>query len=69
VNKRGAGKHQGSARHKRTESAYRPENGTWDLIARKAYELYERRGRQDGYALEDWLKAEAITRSEAEKLV
>ena len=26
--------------------------------ARRAYELYEQRGRQDGRALEDWLKAE-----------
>jgi len=24
----------------------------------RAYELYEQRGRQDGYALEDWLQAE-----------
>lgn len=27
-------------------------------IAIRAYELYEQRGRQDGYALEDWLRAE-----------
>ena len=27
-------------------------------IAQRAYELYEQRGRQDGRALEDWLKAE-----------
>ena len=27
-------------------------------IAIRAYELYEQRGRQDGYALEDWLQAE-----------
>jgi DUF2934 family protein len=35
-------------------------NGTWYLIAMKAYELYEQRGREDGYALEDWIKAEAL---------
>ncbi|MBI3355253.1 MAG: DUF2934 domain-containing protein [Nitrospirae bacterium] len=29
-----------------------------DRIARRAYELYEQGGRQDGRALEDWLKAE-----------
>jgi hypothetical protein len=29
-----------------------------DRIARRAYELYEQRGRQDGRALEDWLNAE-----------
>lgn len=34
-------------------------NGTWHRIATKAYELYEKRGRSDGHALEDWLRAEA----------
>ena len=29
-----------------------------DRIARRAYELYDERGRQDGWALEDWLNAE-----------
>ena len=37
-------------------------NGAWKLIASKAYELYEQRGRKDGHALEDWLEAEAIIR-------
>jgi Protein of unknown function (DUF2934) len=34
--------------------------GTWahDHIAQRAYELYEKRGRQEGQALEDWLNAE-----------
>lgn len=32
-----------------------PEN---DLIARRAYEIYESRGRMDGLALTDWLQAE-----------
>jgi Protein of unknown function (DUF2934) len=27
-------------------------------IRRRAYELYEERGRDDGHALEDWLQAE-----------
>jgi hypothetical protein len=32
----------------------------WDYerISRRAYELYEQRGRQEGRDLEDWLKAE-----------
>lgn len=30
-----------------------------ELIRRRAYEFYEERGRQDGYAQEDWLRAEA----------
>jgi len=29
-----------------------------DRIARRAYELYEQRGRQEGRALEDWVNAE-----------
>ncbi len=28
-------------------------------IRSRAYELYEERGRQDGFAQDDWLKAEA----------
>ena len=28
-------------------------------LRRRAYELYEQRGRVDGYALDDWLQAEA----------
>lgn len=30
------------------------------LIAKKAYELYEKRGRKAGHAMEDWLEAERI---------
>ncbi len=30
-----------------------------DEIRRRAYELYEQRGRVDGYDLDDWLQAEA----------
>lgn len=29
-----------------------------ERIARRAYELYEQRGRQEGRALEDWVNAE-----------
>ena len=36
------------------------DNGREDIIARTAYDLYEQRGREEGHALEDWLKAEAI---------
>jgi hypothetical protein len=37
-------------------------NGSDNLeqeVRRRAYELYEQRGRQDGMAEEDWLRAEA----------
>jgi len=33
-------------------------SNTQDRIAYRAYELYVQRGRQDGRALEDWLRAE-----------
>ena len=29
-------------------------------VARVAYELFQRRGREDGHDLEDWLEAERI---------
>ena len=35
-----------------------------ERIARKAYELYEQRGRQHGHELEDWLEAERIILAE-----
>lgn len=34
------------------------------LIARRAYELYEQRGKKDGQAAQDWAKAEAEIRNE-----
>jgi hypothetical protein len=33
-------------------------NNVSQQIARRAYELYESRGRKDGHDLEDWLRAE-----------
>jgi hypothetical protein len=30
-----------------------------EAIRVKAYEIYEQRGRQEGHAIEDWLRAEA----------
>ena len=30
-----------------------------ERIRRRAYELYQQRGRIDGFALDDWLQAEA----------
>ncbi|HSF67374.1 MAG TPA: DUF2934 domain-containing protein [Nitrospiraceae bacterium] len=35
-----------------------------ERIAKKAYELYEQRGRQGDRDLEDWLKAEELVRKE-----
>ncbi len=30
------------------------------LIAKKSYELYEKRGRKAGHSMDDWLEAERI---------
>ncbi len=65
VKKNGAAK----ATPKRTAavSAQNPielPDGMWERIAKKAYELWEARGRREGYALQDWLDAEAIVMEE-----
>ena len=39
-------------------------DGMWQRIAQKAYELYEQRGMREGYALNDWLEAEAVVMDE-----
>lgn len=36
---------------------------THDMIARRAYEIWESRGRVDGYAQQDWEQAERELRS------
>jgi hypothetical protein len=41
-----------------THTASPNNSKTQDRIARRAYELYVQRGRQEGNALEDWLQAE-----------
>lgn len=39
-------------------------DGMWDRIAPKAYELWEARGRREGYHLEDWFDAESAVMEE-----
>ena len=46
------------------ENQDRIPDAAWNLISRKAYELWEQRGRQDGHALQDWLEAERIVREQ-----
>jgi hypothetical protein len=41
---------------------YEPPGYIDERIRRRAYELYEERGRVDGFALDDWLQAEAEIR-------
>jgi hypothetical protein len=37
------------------------------LIAKKAYELYEKRGRKAGHTMDDWLEAERIIKGKLSK--
>jgi hypothetical protein len=53
-------------RRRRTETGDR-RNPIHDAIAQRAYEFYLDRGRVDGYAVEDWLKAEAELAAAAAK--
>jgi exoribonuclease II len=46
------------------ESMQKYSHEVRERIAKKAYELYEQRGRQAERDLEDWLKAEELVRKE-----
>lgn len=37
------------------------------LIEKKAYELYEKRGRKPGHSMNDWLEAERIVKGRISK--
>ena len=37
-----------------------PQDQLTDMIRKKAYELYEKRGRKPGHSMNDWLEAERI---------
>ena len=45
-------------------SLIEPSDGMWARISLMAYELWEQRGRREGYALQDWLDAEAMVRED-----
>ena len=47
------------------ESMQKYSDEVRDRIAKKAYELYEQRGRQDGQDIDDWLQAEEIVMRKA----
>ena len=46
------------------ESMQKYSDEVRERIAKKAYELYEQRGRQAERDMEDWLKAEELVRKE-----
>ena len=39
-------------------------DGMWERIVKKAYELWDTRGRREGHDLEDWFDAEAVVMEE-----
>ena len=41
-----------------------PDQPSAEKIAAQAYGLYERRGRQDGHDIDDWLEAEQMLRAQ-----
>ena len=47
-----------------TESMQKYSDQVRERIAKKAYELYEQRGRQAERDVEDWLEAEELVRKE-----
>lgn len=55
-----------------TSSELRPQapasRDAYEQVRRRAYELYQLRGSDDGHALDDWLQAEAELREEREDL-
>lgn len=55
-----AGPSGGSQEDEQSGPPFQISKAGWDYerIARRAYELYEQRGRQEGRDLEDWMKAE-----------
>ena len=46
-------------RKPQTKIVTEPKTNLEDQIRRRAYELYEERGREEGREIEDWLRAEA----------
>jgi uncharacterized protein YukE len=64
VKKIGATKKRLSPASGTTGTAIELPEGMWERIARKAYELWEQRGRQEGNELRNWLDAEEIVMEE-----
>ncbi len=55
-----AGTSRGGQEEEQSGPPFQISKAGWDYerIARRAYELYEQRGRQEGRDVEDWVKAE-----------
>jgi hypothetical protein len=57
-------KNKESAMKAERRPAFLNDSNLNQAIAEKAHELYEKRGRRNGYDLEDWLEAERLILSE-----
>jgi hypothetical protein len=64
VKKIRVGKGRSSSAADKSGKSIELPDGMWERISRKAYELWEQRGRQHGHALKDWLDAEEIVMEE-----
>jgi hypothetical protein len=64
VKKSGAAKKRPSPAAGGSKAPIELPEGMWERIARKAYELWEQRGRQEGNDLRDWLDAEEAVMEE-----
>jgi len=64
MKKTGSSKSANRASARSAEDPIELPDGMWHRIATKAYELWDTRGRQEGYALQDWLDAEQIVMDE-----
>jgi hypothetical protein len=55
-----AGTSKGSQEDEQSDPPFQISKAGWDYerIARRAYELYDQRGRQEGRDVEDWMNAE-----------
>ncbi|MGB7291350.1 MAG: DUF2934 domain-containing protein [Thermodesulfobacteriota bacterium] len=52
---------------RRTENPKFDEETHNDLIRKKAYEIYEKRGRSHGKDLDDWIEAENIVKGKRKR--
>jgi hypothetical protein len=61
----------GSHGNEQSDPPFQISKAGWDYerIARRAYELYEQRGRQEGRDVEDWMKAEQQLAGEGRQVI
>lgn len=64
VKKQPAAKAKPKAVGRTTANPIELPEGMWERISQKAFELWRERGSREGYALQDWLDAEAIVMEE-----